>query len=368
MKTLLSCITLLLALSHGVAVAIAEPIRVGAIVPLTGAVAPWGERVRIGLETANEMQGHPFRITFEDEGACEAKKALAAYRKLVLVDKVQIIFLSCLSGTEAIVPVAAKDSVILLSLGLLNERVLKSGARLVNLATEIGTEAESLAEYVAREKPGSLAGIFFADAFGQEFSRILNDRLRSAGFPFVKTDEADPQIQTFKPLILQWKQRKVDVLVTTLADKQQVVLLKEMKELGFKPRIISSYTLECFAPAREDRILFEGIKYTHPVNSSENSPTQSEFKNALVLREQPNQSTNINAFFAYDGLKFLSAGLSNCGNDNAACLYEYFINLGLRHGVSGEMFFEKSGALSRPYGLKVVSSGEFTWVEQKRIS
>ncbi len=66
--------------------ALAEPIQIGAILPLSGEVAPWGQRVQIGLETANELHGHKFAITYEDEGAREAQKAITAYRKLISID------------------------------------------------------------------------------------------------------------------------------------------------------------------------------------------------------------------------------------------------------------------------------------------
>ncbi len=56
--------------------AFAEPTKVGAILPLSSDYASWGDRVRIGLETANELHGNKFSIVFEDEGACEAQKAL----------------------------------------------------------------------------------------------------------------------------------------------------------------------------------------------------------------------------------------------------------------------------------------------------
>ncbi len=346
------------------ALVLAEPIKVGAIIPLSGAVAPWGERVRIGLETANQLQSSPLDFVIEDEGPCEAQKALTAYRKLVSVDRVKIIFVSCLAGTEAIAPLAARDSVLLLSLGLLKDSVLSSNGMLVNLATEIGTEAKLLSAYVAEAKPKKLAGIFFADSFGQEFSQVMAETLEQAGVPFITRDEADAQTQSFKSLIIKWKSQKVDTLVTTLADRQQLALIREMQELNFNPKIFSTYILECFAPAVENRKYYEGIKFTHPVNSSEANQQKIDFEKSLAAREKPGQASNINALFAYDGITLLLKGLKQCVASDTPCLRNYFMKLGKQSGVSGQMNFKQNGALERPYGLKVVQAGEFVWLKR----
>ena len=141
-----------------------------------------------------------------------------------------------------------------------------------------------------------------------------------------------------------------------------------MKELNFHPRIFSTYILECYAPAKSDRAFYEGIKFTHPLNSAIEDAEHKRFAEALAARERPGQNTNVNAFFAYDGLTQLSRGIEQCTEIDPKCLYEHFTGLGRIHGVSGEMQFLKSGALKRPYGLKIVKNGEFEWLERRGLS
>ena len=82
-----SCLlSLLVSLSNSYA----EQIKVGAILPLSGTIAPWGKRVRVGLDTSNILHGNLLDIQYEDEGACEASKAVTAYRKLVKFEGVKI--------------------------------------------------------------------------------------------------------------------------------------------------------------------------------------------------------------------------------------------------------------------------------------
>lgn len=356
--------SILLVLCILVTSVVAEPVRVGAIFPLTGTVAPWGEQLRIGLSTANEVQGNKFSVSYEDEGPCVGQNAVTAYRKLMNQNDVKIIFLGCLSGAEAIAPIAAKDNVLLLSLGLLNESVLSSGAKLVNLATEIGIEGDYLAKFAARENPLRIAGLFFADSFGAEFSKVVSRNLKAKGTALLAQDDADAQAQSFQPLILRWKSLGIDLLITSLSDRQQLTLYKEMEQLKFRPKVLSTYSLEAYAPHEKERKYFESIKYTHPVNDSENSQETIAYQNKLAEHQSAGARSNINALFAYDGIKFLKDAISQCHGTDSNCLYKYFLNLGHQHGVSGEMRFEKSGALTRPYGLKIVKSGEFHWLER----
>jgi hypothetical protein len=76
--------------------------------------------------------------------------------KLLSLWKVKIVFLACLSGIEAITPVAAKDSVLLLSLGLLN--IARGNARFsadhdtaisAHSLPEIGAEIDSYGRFGA---------------------------------------------------------------------------------------------------------------------------------------------------------------------------------------------------------------------------
>lgn len=80
---------------------------IGAILPLTGDGAFWGENPKKGIQLALEdlkSQDHVanLRFIFEDD-RCSAKDAVAAFHKLVDIDKVKIILgPSCSSAAAAV--------------------------------------------------------------------------------------------------------------------------------------------------------------------------------------------------------------------------------------------------------------------------
>jgi branched-chain amino acid transport system substrate-binding protein len=73
-----------------------EPIKIGALLPLTGPFAMWGSwfdrSLRFTLDEANwEVAGRPIQLIVEDEGGTDPTVAMEKLRKLVEVDKIDVL-------------------------------------------------------------------------------------------------------------------------------------------------------------------------------------------------------------------------------------------------------------------------------------
>jgi ABC-type branched-subunit amino acid transport system substrate-binding protein len=99
------------------------PIKVGAILILTGANAEYGVQAQRGAQLAVDdinqaggVGGRPLSIIWEDETAGKAERAVSAYRKLVHVDGVKFILgPSFQDGLLAIAPLAKTDGIALVT-------------------------------------------------------------------------------------------------------------------------------------------------------------------------------------------------------------------------------------------------------------
>ena len=100
------------------------PVKVGVIGPMTGDAAIYGEPnaniIKMAADEINAqggIDGHQIELIIED-GKCSGSDAVSAAQKLINVDKVQVIIGGLCSGESlAIVPVAEKAKVSLLSIG-----------------------------------------------------------------------------------------------------------------------------------------------------------------------------------------------------------------------------------------------------------
>ena len=99
------------------------PIKIGAILPLTGSGASYGVWMKGGAEIAAEeinaaggIAGHKLEVIYEDHAA-DASKAVNAMRRLVDVEKVPFTLTSYSSPTLAIQPIGAQSKVVMMNGG-----------------------------------------------------------------------------------------------------------------------------------------------------------------------------------------------------------------------------------------------------------
>jgi branched-chain amino acid transport system substrate-binding protein len=92
----------------------AQPIKIGAIVPLTGGLAHYGPHTKAGIEVALDeagwkVAGRPIELIIEDDASFDEVMALQKARKLVEVDKVDVLMgpiaSSSFLGTETYIDV-----------------------------------------------------------------------------------------------------------------------------------------------------------------------------------------------------------------------------------------------------------------------
>src|ERR1017187_3759516 len=100
-----------------------NPIKIGAILPLTGSGASYGVWMKGGAEMAAEeinaaggIAGRKLEVIYEDHAA-DASKAVNAMRRLVEVEKVPFSLTSYSSPTLAVQPIAAQNKVVIMNGG-----------------------------------------------------------------------------------------------------------------------------------------------------------------------------------------------------------------------------------------------------------
>ncbi|MCK4458341.1 MAG: ABC transporter substrate-binding protein [Methanosarcinales archaeon] len=123
-KHILIGVVLFLAVIAGACLQDTQPdeIRIGAILPLTGEAAEYGEDAKLGIDLAVEeinaaggINGKRIQVVYEDSQATPSQ-GVSAIQKLTTVDKVPVIIGAMASSvTLAIAPIAEENKVVLLS-------------------------------------------------------------------------------------------------------------------------------------------------------------------------------------------------------------------------------------------------------------
>lgn len=333
-------------------------LKIGVILPLSGEISLWGEGVRRGLELFKNS--YPDKVTFiyEDEAYCNNKLAVNALTKLIQQDKVKIVIPGCLNGIKAMLPIAEKNQVLLLSSGFLDDESLDNYSNLISLSAQIGTEALYVAEHIKEHGYKNPSLFRHDDAFTAKFLRALKENLKTEktielnDFPVV-----DPN-HPWSSELLKTKKSNSDLYILWLGKDELHSFLKAKFELKDKTSVLSGYILESICKADEFDGLLEGLTYSYPelspLSDSKRISFEKSFRDLFGINEKP----TVNTYFVYDGMQALLKAAESCKDSSNSCMKNYLIEKPWS-GVSGSFNFDQSGKIKRNFIFKQVKDGKY---------
>ncbi len=340
-----------------------ETIKIGFITPLTGPFVDWGESIKNGLEIGLEDINHKFVVDFQDS-ACDPIKTVNVARKFFDVDNIKIIIgPGCITGLRAIAPLADEINALLFSTGLLDDQIFEEYDSVVNLATQISIEAKYMAKYMKSKDIKKVVIVHGTNYFGQEYGNRFPEALNIEGIEVASIHPTDLSLKDFRTIILKIMKDKPEVVFIHQAEFQIGLFAKQIKELGYSIPIYGMYATEAPSVIKSGGEALEGLIYTFPYNSAEESDKKKEFEKRYL--EKYGKVPTATSHFAYDGIILIDKALDNCDVKDTNCIKSFFANLGEYNGISGRMIFREDGSLTREFGIKKIENGEFIWVTKE---
>ncbi len=336
------------------------PVKIGVLLPLTGEFAAWGEGVRRAIEFVGDRTSNLFTFEFEDEGNCEPQKSVAGFQKFSMTG-LRYVIVGCLAGTKAILPIANRQNVLLLSVGLLDDGIFSQTSRLVNLATQLSTESTYLAAHVSARGLKRPAVIHWDDPFSNEFASTLVSALAQRGIVAVDNQAVNPKDMDYRSLLLRIVQQKPDAICLNMGQDQQGIILKQMRALKIDVPIFTNYVFETPA-ALSLGALSNNVEYSFPLNTAESSSEKAQFDREFKRRFSAEPTAN--SYFARDGLVLLTEAFQKCDSADVDCVGAFFKSKSTFSGLSGVVSFHSNGSNDRPYGIKKIEHGNFVWVSK----
>ena len=222
------------------------PIRIGAIIPLTGDAAVYGEPGRniyqLAVDEINQaggVKGRNLELVIEDS-KCLGEAAVSAVQKLINVDRVRIVIGGfCSSESLAAVPVATAAKITLFSPGSSNPgltgispfffRNYPSDASQGKVLAQIAYNDKSYKNVAfIQEQTDYASGIY--KAFSDEFTK-LGGTVTNESFPTANTD--------FRAMITKIKSLKPDALfIDTQTPAVASRIMQQTQQLQYKLAII----------------------------------------------------------------------------------------------------------------------------------
>lgn len=335
----------------------AETLKIGAALPLTGAVASFGEEFRRGAEVAQEeinKNGELVKVVFEDT-ALQTNLAVNAVNKLVNVDNVNAVFVSAYSEAAVTRAITDKKDIPMLVLWDSNPELEAMGERVFALGPWTPASGEVTAEFVYKNNLRRAAIFGYNQEWSKAVSAAFEGGLKKMGGVVTHSEFSNPGATDYRTQLSKIVKSNPDVVYITTEDFLKAV--KQIKDLGYKGKIITSDLLDN-AQIEQDPLLFDGI-YGSQVADPANQET-SHYMELYKKKFGENPKKVLYGTWGYDAVHlFYKAHSDYLGKSIVEALYKVDYS-----GASGEVKFDKNGTSKTIPKMFVVTEGKIIEIKQ----
>jgi branched-chain amino acid transport system substrate-binding protein len=229
-----------------------EPIKVGAVVPLTGRYGAGGAQVRAGYEIAIEHinagggvtvggKKEPLELVLLDDES-DATKTVSRLETLGAQGVVAYLggFGSDLHAAAA--SVAEKNKTPYLGVAFALHKVHQQGFRYLFSpfwkSPDIGQALPPMLNSIpAADRPKTVAIFQEKTDWGREMAAAWTEGGKAGGYQVVVNGEYAPGAKDFSDLILKAKSANADAVFALPTPPDGMTMIKQMKELGYTPKL-----------------------------------------------------------------------------------------------------------------------------------
>jgi branched-chain amino acid transport system substrate-binding protein len=350
-----------------------QSITIGAILPLSGNGAKYGEAARKGIELAreeinsrNRIRGKMLNVVYEDSQG-DPRRAVDAFRKLTSVDHVPAVIGDLFSSaTLAVAPLANESKVVLLSPTSSAPELTGAGPFVFrNVASDV-FEGSVMASFAQENlKIDRVAILYINNAYGLGIEKVFKTSFTERGGHIV-AEEAFPEGATdFRSQLTKIRSANPEA-VYIVGYRELGPLLKQAYEIGFRKQFLSTVMFEDPENLRVAGRAAEGVIYSaRAYDSQSGEPAIQTFVSAF--QQKYGQVPDIFAALSYDATKILALAMERNGfqpDDIRQGL------LGIKNfpGVAGLTSFDKNGDVIQPAMIKIVQNGTFVRYSGKPVT
>ncbi|HQH26521.1 MAG TPA: ABC transporter substrate-binding protein [Oligoflexia bacterium] len=336
-------------------------LRIGALFPLTGKLASWGEQARSGAELAVERarkeKGVRIQVVVEDS-AGDAKRAVTAAKRLIEVEKVGVLLAAeRSSSTLALAPIAEHAKVILFSSAASADEISSAGDYVFRNRETGGAHARAMAEFLVRKGVKKAAVLAAISANSLTYAAVFKPHFSALGGLISHYGEYQDDAADFRTELVKAKNSAPQAFYLSPTTGQDAgVLVKQLRELGYDGLITGNVAIESEEFLRGAGAAAAGVHYTYP-DYDAGAPGAREFSG--VFRARFGTDPDIFAANTYDAVLIIAQGFAACRASMPDCLKDYLYSVKDYRGVGGNTSFDEHGDAVKPIIIKCVKDGKF---------
>ncbi len=362
MKKVLS---LALAASVACSFSMAKEIKVGAVMPMTGPLAAYGQTAYLGVELANKLNsklknGDTVKLVLLDNKGDKVDTATATTR-LITSDKV-VAILGALtsSNTAQVISIADKKKVPVIASVATNDKLTMRRTYANRVCFTDSFQGEVVAKY-AKDNGYKSAVVVVdqAQVYSLGLAKAFTKKFKALGGKILKKIKITSGDKDFKAVVSQVKKLNPDFMFLPTYHPEASMIARQSKQLGLdKPMfsgdgVANQTFIDLGGKAVEGYMYTDFFDYTNPP-----SKTSKDF---VEFHKKETGKAELNSFtaLAADTYNILINAMNNCKDpSDSVCINKEIKKTKNFDGASGLISLDKSGNATRSAVIKVIKNGK----------
>lgn len=315
-----------------------KELTIGAILPLSGPSAIWGENIKNGMELAKkdlEKEGIGLNVVYEDSKA-DPNEGINAYNKLVNIDDVDVIFSAFSRVSVPLVSLSDNDKVPLIMTAVAVDGITDQSPYAFRFFADAKTHATTHFDTLLSKGYNQIGVLYINDEYGVSVREYIEKESIEKGIEISNIESYAPGDLDFRTQLLKIKSSKPNAIMVVVTNPSEIInVVKQVKELDIDAYIFEASFLLSLGGVRQSLgNLSEGV-YTLSFEK-----VDDEFNDLYisVYGEPPFFA----AGFGFDMVEIVGKA-SKQGNGD---LKEDLIELKEINGVSGNLIINTNGEIN----------------------
>jgi len=344
----------------------AEEITVGAVTPLTGKLAVYGEGFQQSMLLAADkinadggINGKTFKIMFEDNNST-SKGSVSAIRKLITVNKLSVIFGPAASSNFlAVCPIAQDNKTILVGAESAAANISKCGSYVFRVFPSDLLQGIGVAELTQSLGYKEVVLTYVNNDWGVGLAEVFKEKYKQAGGKILDEIPHGEGKTDYRSELLRMRQHSPKAIVNLTYIKEGATILKQAYETGIKVQWLmgsASKSPKLVALAGKSA---EGVIGTYPA-VSQDTPEYVSFK-AAWDKKYPGKKIPVFGEYNYDMVMLTAKALKSAPSTKADDIKDAFMAASQGFiGATGDKTFDENGDVGAAYGEWTVKDGSIT--------
>ncbi len=357
-------ISLVIASALTCSVALSKEIKVGAIMPMSGALAAYGQVCNLGIKLAHKLQpklknGDTIKIVLLDNKGDKVETANATTR-LIASDKV-VAILGALTSTNTaqVIAIADKKKIPVIASVATNDKLTARRTFANRVCFTDSFQGEVISNYAMSQ--GYKTAILIVDqaqVYSLGLAKAFQKAFQKAGGKIVKKFKITSGDKDFKAVVAQIKKINPDFMFLPLYHPEASMIARQSKQLGLnKPMfsgdgVANQTFIDLGGKSVESYMFTDFFDYLNPP-----SKTSANF---VAFHEKETGKKELNSFTALgaDTYNVLIAAMNRCEDpSDSICVNNEIKKTIDFDGVSGKITIDKNGNATRSAVIKEIRNG-----------